>query len=342
VLRLSGEDTATAEQMQAMMERQIAYLTRLVDDLLDVSRISRGIIDLRKEPMELVAVIHSAIENSKPFITAAHHRLDVALPVEPLYLEGDPVRLEQIVINLLNNAAKFTEKGGQIDFTVRREEEYAIVSVRDNGIGIDADFLPQIFEMFIQEDRSVKRTQSGLGIGLALVKILAKLHGGSVEAHSEGPGKGAEFIVRLPLAPAHLAETARGACLAATSLAGLRVLVVDDNRDAADSLGMLLSRLDAEVQVVHDGPAALALLASYQPSVVLLDIGMPEMDGYEVAWRIREKFPKYGGITLVALTGWGRDEDRQRTSAAGFDHHLTKPVDIQALQALLANAKSVS
>jgi PAS domain S-box-containing protein len=337
ILRLSGEVGPATERVHEMLERQVAHLVRLVDDLLEISRITRGKIELRKERVELTSIVQSALETSKPLLERAGHNLHVSLPTGPVWLEADPVRLAQVLANLLNNAANYTEEGGQIWLTAHLENGDVAISVRDSGLGIPPEMLPQVFELFAQVDRNLKRAQGGLGIGLALVKSLVQLHGGRVEAHSEGPGKGSEFIVRLPLANVHptsgIGGTGRNEQFA-SSLPALRVLVVDDNRDAADSLGMLLRFLGADAQVVYGGAAALEAVRTYRPRLVLLDLGMPGMDGFEVAQRLRQE--EGCQITLIALTGWGQEEDRRRSQAAGFDYHLVKPVNPEALQALLS------
>ena len=248
--------------------------------------------------------------------------------------EADPVRLEQIVSNLLNNAAKYTNPGGRIRLSARRDSDHVLISVRDSGIGISPDMLPRIFEMFTQLEHSASRTHGGLGIGLTLVRSLVEMHGGKVEARSKGPGKGSEFIVRLPLNDNLRTEMTGDNTQHLGQLSSKRVLVVDDNRDAANSLGKLLSLAGAEARAVYNGFAALEVLPTYQPAVLLVDIGMPDMDGYELARRIRQ-LPDCEDLTLIALTGWGQAEDRQRSQAAGFDFHLTKPADFNALQTLL-------
>ncbi len=337
VLHGADGDAATRAGVLKMMERQVGHMVRLVDDLLEVSRITRGQIELRKEPVELAAVVGSAVETSRPLIEAARHRLTVGLPAESVVLEADPVRLAQVIADLLNNAARYTEEGGAIALSARRDGRHVVVSVRDSGIGIPADVLPKVFDTFTQGDRSDGRARGGLGIGLTLVKRLVLMHGGSVDATSDGPGRGSEFVVRLPLgegrsagAPAAPRAPGRKA-----PLAGRRVLVVDDHRDAADSLALLLRLLGAEAHVARDGPQALEAVGTVRPAVVLLDIGMPGMDGYEVARRVRLR-PEWREVVLVALTGWGQEEDRRRSREAGFDHHLVKPVDPPALEALLA------
>jgi CheY-like chemotaxis protein len=304
-----------------------------------VSRITRGKVELRKEQVEVAAVVRSAVETSEPLLQAAGHQLALTLPSEPLILEGDPVRLAQVLANLLNNAAKFTPPGGQVWLTVRREGDDVVIAVRDTGRGIPQDMLPRVFELFTQGDRAASYAQGGLGIGLALVRSLVGLHGGSVQASSAGAGMGSEFIVRLPVAvdPRPVDRTGQGRT--SVALAPRRVLVVDDNRDAAESIAMLLRLIGAEVRVAYSGTAALELLTSYRPAVVLMDIGMPEMDGYEVARRIRQQ-SEFRDLTLIALTGWGQEEARRRSRMAGFDYHLIKPADVGALETLLMSLES--
>jgi PAS domain S-box-containing protein len=335
ILRMSAGSDPSVDCVSEIMERQVNHMVRLVDDLLEISRITSGKIELRKEPVELAAIVRGAVETSRPLIEDAHHRLAVAIPPELLTLEADAVRLTQVIANLLNNAAKYTDAGGQIWLTVRRDGESVAISVRDTGTGIPAEMLPYVFDLFTQVNRSFDRAQGGLGIGLALVKNLVEMHGGSVQAHSEGPGKGSEFVVRLPLATSpRSVGRAEPEPRPATVLASRRVLVVDDNRDSAESLGMLLRLLGADVHVVYNGPDALEALTAHRPAVVLLDIGMPNMDGHEVARQIRQR-PEFQDVTLIALTGWGQDEDRRLSQTAGFEYHLTKPADVCALQTLL-------
>jgi CheY-like chemotaxis protein len=313
-----------------MMERQVGHLVRLTDDLFEMSRITRGVLELRRERVQLAAVARNAVETAEPLIRAGGHRLAIELPPEPLWVQGDPVRLAQILSNLLNNAARYTDKGGAIWLTARREAHAAVVSVRDSGSGIASGDLERVFEMFSRGERS-----SGLGIGLALARRLAGMHGGTITAASEGAGKGAEFTLRLPLAPED-GKTSEPPPSGAALLPPKRILVVDDNRDAADSLGMLLKFLGADVQVAHGGREALEAFEAYRPSVVLLDLGMPEMDGYQVARAIRGRADGER-VPIIALTGWGQEEDRRRSHEAGFDHHLIKPADIAALRALLGS-----
>jgi len=274
------------------------------------------------------------VETSEPVVQAGRHRLDVSLPGEALWLEGDPVRLAQILSNLLNNAAKYTPDGGLIKLSARRDGDGVLISVRDNGIGIATDGLSRIFEMFVREGRGGAQAQGGLGIGLTLSRRLAEMHGGTIEARSRGEGHGAEFIVRLPLAaaPTSHATPPRPLALAAP----MRVLVVDDNRDSAESLGMVLQMLGAEVTLAHDGHSAIDAFGAGNSSVVLLDIGLPGMDGYEVARRLRARHPDRHP-TIVAVTGWGQEDDRRKAREAGIDHHIVKPADIDQLQHLLAS-----
>jgi PAS domain S-box-containing protein len=337
ILKLASTNDSTLESVCAMLDRQVNHLVRLVDDLLEVSRITRGKIELRKEQVDLASIARSAIETSRPLIDAANHELSVSLPGEPIMLWGDPVRLGQVFSNLLNNAAKYTDEGGQIWFSAKREGDQVAVSVRDNGVGIPAGMVSNVFEMFMQVDRTTKRAQGGLGIGLTLVKSLVELHGGMIGVHSDPTVPGSEFIVRLPIHNAQQNEIAAVATQKASpGLKGRRVLVVDDNADAATSLRILLKLQGANAQVAHSGPAALELIEKWRPEVVLLDIGMPGMDGFEVAERVRQNHAN-NDVVLIALTGWGQEEDRQRTRAAGFDHHLVKPAKIGDLQEILAN-----
>jgi PAS domain S-box-containing protein len=337
ILKLPGASETVAERARALMERQVEHMVRLVDDLLDVSRIMRGKIELRREPVELATVVARAVETSQPVFEAEGHELTVTVAPEPLPLDGDLVRLAQVVSNLLNNAAKYTERGGKVWLTGGREGDQAVVRVRDTGVGIALDMLPVIFDMFVQADRRTKNSQGGMGIGLTLVRRLVELHGGSVEAHSAGLGQGSEFVVRLPLT--HRTGDANGreepaGQSPAGEAAPRRVLVVDDNVDAADSLALLLRMEGHAVTVAHDGLTALTQAAADPPELALLDIGMPKMDGYELARRFRAD-PALRDVVLVALTGWGQDEDRRRTREAGFDHHLVKPVEPEALHGLL-------
>jgi CheY-like chemotaxis protein/two-component sensor histidine kinase len=312
-------------------------LTRLIDDLMDISRINRNNLELRRQRVELAEVVNAAVEASRPLIHERGHDLTVALSPQPVYLDGDLVRLAQVVLNLLNNAAKYTEPGGRIWLTGQMEGSEVVVRVRDTGIGIPAENLPSVFEMFFQVDRSLERSQGGLGIGLSLVRRLVELHGGRVTASSPGIGKGSEFTIWLPtLAETPAAQPAwePDETRQPRSATGRRMLVVDDNRDAADSLAMLLSVHGNDVDTAYDGIEAVEAAERLRPDVVLLDIGMPRLNGYDACRRIRAE-PWGKGIVLIALTGWGQDEDKRRTEDAGFDAHVVKPVDPSALLTLL-------
>ena len=335
VLRLT--DAGQPERaVWEMMDRQINHMVRLVDDLMEVSRITRGRIELRKEPLDLATVIAAAVETSRPLIDTAKHELTVTLPPRPIVVEGDAVRLAQVFSNLLNNAVKYTDSGGRISIVARLENDNAIVTVTDTGIGIPASALPTVFEMFVQANAGDSRAKTGLGIGLTLVRSLVEMHGGRVEAHSPGAGRGSEFVVHLPVAR-EVAASEQNPAAAMQEVRGLpRVLVVDDNHDAADSLGAVLQMLGADVRVTHDGKAALATIAGFHPSAVFLDLGMPDLNGYEVAKLIRAR-PDAHDTVLVAVTGWGQESDRRKSEASGFNHHLVKPADVGALQAVLAS-----
>ncbi len=335
ILRLAGHDGAVARSAYDMMDRQVSHMVRLVDDLMEVSRITRGKVDLRKQRADLAAVVGSAVETTRPLVDAVGHLLTVDLGDEPLELDADPVRLAQVFSNLLNNAAKYTPNGGQITLRAHRRGPDVVVSVRDNGAGMRADVLARVFDPFVQGNRSYNRSQGGLGIGLTLARSIVELHGGSIEARSAGLGQGSELVVRLPLLQADAAAPSIQPTRAPTRIAGQRILVVDDNIDAAESLGALLRCLGADVTTVHDGPAAIEALRTQKPVAAVLDIGMPGMDGYELARRVRSS-PNGADLTLIALTGWGNDEDRRRSREAGIDHHLVKPVDLHRLEDLLA------
>jgi signal transduction histidine kinase/ActR/RegA family two-component response regulator len=338
VLRLASPNPETLEHTRGIMERQVQQMVHLIDDLLDISRITRGKVELRKERVELAAAIQDALEACRPLIEAAGHDLAVSLPPEPIVLDADPTRLAQVFSNLLNNAAKYTPRGGSIRLTAERQGDEVVVKIRDTGIGIPADMLPRVFEMFTQVDRSLERSQGGLGIGLSLVRGLIELHGGSVEARSEGPGRGSELLVRLPVhAPVRAAHAAAGGSRQAAA-PRRRILVVDDNRDAADSLALLLTLQGSEVRTAYDGLEAIDAAAAFDPDVVLSDLGMPRMSGYEAAQKIREQCS--GRVVLVAMTGWGQEEDKRRSSEAGFDFHLVKPVALDALEQLLASLEN--
>jgi CheY-like chemotaxis protein/two-component sensor histidine kinase len=339
-MRSPNGDDSGIETDRAMAERQVIHLARLIDDLMDVARIGRGKIELRKEVLDVAAVVRRAIESVRSALEERRHELTVALPDEPVRLEADPTRLEQILWNLLNNAIKYTEPGGSIRIEVVPEGAKVAIRVRDTGVGIEPAMVPLVFDMFVQAGHSAESAQGGLGIGLSLVKTLVELHGGSVGVRSDGRGRGTEFVVRLPVLverPGHRDEPTVRADAPGTrpKPPRRRVLVVDDNTDAATSLARLLSRIyGQEVRVAHDGPEALQAAEEFHPELVLLDIGMPGMDGYEVARQLRLR-PGFEGTLLVALTGWGQESDRDRSREAGFDHHLVKPVDPDALLGLL-------
>jgi len=336
ILRRLAPLAPQVEDMRELIERQAEQLTTLVDDLLEVSRITQGRIALRKANVEVMSVVARAIETSRPLIDARHHHLVVSLPADPVRVEGDVARLAQAISNLLNNAAKYTDDGGEIELRVEVQGTHAVIRVRDNGIGIAGDDLARVFDLFQQSDRALDRAQGGLGIGLTIVKKLTEMHGGQVEASSAGPGKGSEFVLRLPLAPmpGDTRTAPRVAPAPVRAARRSRVLVVDDNVDAATSLALLLKLDGHDVKLAHDGPAALLAARSFEPQVVLLDIGLPGMSGYEVARELRRD-PAFAETTLIALTGYGQAEDRRKSKSAGFDHHLTKPIDDEALAAVL-------
>jgi PAS domain S-box-containing protein len=340
ILRHAEGDDRPIEPLRAMMERQVDHLTRLVDDLMDVSRITRGKIELRKEVVDLGTILGHVVEAARPSFVERRHELIVGWPEGPIHLEADPTRLGQILDNLLNNACKYTEPGGCIRLTAGREGGSLVLRVRDTGIGIAPEKLPYIFDLFMQAERRLDRSQGGLGIGLSLVRSLAEMHGGEVTARSDGPGRGSEFVVRLPALPPTSVTGDRaepGAGLEpAPSLPRRRILVVDDNPDSARTMAMLLRRSwGQEVEVAHDGPGAIEVALTFRPELLLLDLGLPGMSGYEVARHLRQR-PEFAGTLIVAMTGWGQDSDRQRSAQAGFDHHLVKPVDPEALRSLLA------
>ncbi|HET7369511.1 MAG TPA: ATP-binding protein [Gammaproteobacteria bacterium] len=328
-----ADSREAAERARAMMDRHIKRMTRLIDDLLDVSRITRGKIKLQKERIELKRAVDTAIETTRPLITANRQQLDVSLPPQPVYLNADPTRVEQILTNLLTNAARYTAAGGHISLAVEPEGDNATVAVRDDGIGIPPDKLERIFELFSQVEDGDGRARSGLGIGLTLVQRLAEMHGGSVTARSDGPGRGSEFIVRLPRLP----HAERAAPLSSRN-ARWRVLIVDDNEDITESLGMMLELMDCEVRLANAGFGALDIAAQFQPHLIFLDVGLPDMDGYEVARRLRTRLG-YATTVLVALTGWSQEDHKRRAREAGFDHHFVKPVDPARIETLLAELK---
>jgi signal transduction histidine kinase len=338
IVRLrDGALDSNVRQSWEIMERQVEHLVRLVDDLLDVSRITRGKIKLQTEPVEVATIVGRAVESSRPIIESRGHILEVNVPRERMRVEGDPTRLAQILWNLLNNSAKYTPEGGRIWLTVEEVNREAVIRVKDTGLGIPASVLPRIFDLFTQAERTLDRSEGGLGIGLTLVRRLTQLHGGRVEAFSDGPGRGSEFVVRLPLLarePASGEAVGEPAKEPQAQSRSHRIVVVDDNRDSAESLARLLRLIGHEVRTAYNGEEGLETVRAYRPDLVLLDIGLPVLDGYEVAKRIRAE-PELEGIVLVALTGYGGDEDRRQAQACGFNSHMVKPLDFDALQMLL-------
>jgi signal transduction histidine kinase len=338
VLRLKGTNDADLLWCHDVIERQTRHLSRLVDDLLDVSRITQGKIRLRLENVDLGSIVTGAVETSQPIIDAHRHELVVSLPERPVAVSGDRERLTQVVANLLNNAAKYQNEQGRIELSARREGGDAVIVVRDRGIGISAQMLPRVFDLFSQEERASDHSQGGLGVGLSLVKKLVELHGGTVRAESTGIGQGSAFVLRLPCLAEDRRPDGDDTAIAAPRAGGspARILVVDDNRDSAESLAILLRLRGHEVSVAHDGPKALELAARERPDILLVDIGLPGMDGYEVCRRVRAM-----GLTearMIALTGFGQERDRLRAQAAGFDHHAVKPVAMPELTRMLQGA----
>jgi PAS domain S-box-containing protein len=334
VMKRSAGDSEALQPAIETLERQLGQLVRLVDDLLDLNRITYNRLELRKTNVELASVIHQAVQSQRTFAESAGHELEVKLPVVPIHLHADPVRLTQVFGNLLNNACKYTSPRGRIRVTAELEGSDAVITVEDTGVGLPSDKLDSIFDMFTQIDRSLERSQGGLGIGLTLVKRLVEMHGGTVEARSAGEGHGSEFIVRLPALAQPSSELVTPPPIAAEPVQGRRILVVDDNRDAATSLSMLLQITGNETYMAHDGAEALEAAQEHRPEVMLLDLGLPIMNGYEVCRRVREQ-PWGREMVLIALTGWGQEEDRRRSSEVGFDAHMVKPVEYDALTSLL-------
>jgi CheY-like chemotaxis protein len=336
LMRSKRIEDPTLEWSRDVIERQTAHLARLVDDLLDVSRITSGRLTLQKERLNVSVVFDRAVETSRPLVESRQQTLEVSLPQRPVWVEGDLVRLSQIVLNLLNNAAKYTPAGGRIWLSAEREDALVVIRVRDSGVGITPELRTRIFDLFTQGTRTLDRAEGGLGIGLTLVERLVALHSGTIEVISEGPNQGSEFIVRLPaaMAPQRAKDDDVDERRAANVRVRRRILVVDDNRDAAESMSMLISVWGHETRSAHEGPSALALASEFQPELVLLDIGLPGMDGYEVARRLQE-MPGLRNTVLIAMTGYGQEEDRLRSKAAGFARHLVKPADPMKLRALI-------
>jgi two-component system CheB/CheR fusion protein len=340
ILRAKEPSPSELDWATSIIDRQAEHMSRLVEDLLDVSRITRGTIVLRSERVDLATVVKSAIEGATAAINKSGHQLVVTLPAEPIYVDGDPTRLAQILTNLIDNAVKYTERGGRIIVTAARDGQSAEIRVKDTGVGIAPELLPLIFDMFTQADLPSERSQGGLGVGLALVERLVKLHGGTVSARSEGLGMGSEFTIQLPLAvkagtplprtePSAAEQPSEGHC---------RALVVDDNEDSAESLALLLRTMGHDVRTAYNGADALSAAATFHPDIAIMDIGLPRMSGYEVAARLREE-PWASNLVLVALTGWGQETHRRRSAESGFKHHLTKPVDLDVLQRILAETE---
>lgn len=341
VMRLAGDDGKAAEQSRGMIERQVQQMVRLVDDLLDLSRMSGGKMELRRKRIELAGVISAALEAGRPLIEACGHEITVTLPPEPIHLDADPTRLAQVFLNLLNNSAKYTPHRGHIWLTVERQKGEAVVRIRDTGVGIAAEMLPRIFDLFTQVEGSLERSQGGLGIGLSLVRRLVEMHDGSVEAHSEGLGYGTEFVVRLPVMGEKAGREEPQASDNGEKPIGpkRRILVVDDNRDSVTSLSMMLSIMGNDTRTAHDGLEAVEAAGAFRPDLIFLDIGLPKLNGYDACRRIRQQ-PWGKGMVIVALTGWGQEEDIRRSNEAGFNHHMVKPVEPKALEELLASLAS--
>ncbi|HEY0858048.1 MAG TPA: ATP-binding protein, partial [Albitalea sp.] len=330
--RRGGDESAMERRI---IERQVAHLRRLVDDLLDVSRIARGKIQIDRERVDMKAAVERALELTQPAMERRSQPVQVELPDEPVFVDGDPVRLAQVLSNLLTNAAKFTPGDGHIGLHLRRRDGEVEIVVEDAGSGIDPELLPHVFDLFTQGEQGMDRHAGGLGLGLAIVRTLVQLHGGSVQAESDGPGRGARFTVRLPAAAAQVAPPRESPTVSPPLESGGRILLVDDNADASEMLRLLLQEAGHEVQVAPDGPSALAVADSFRPDIALLDIGLPGMDGYELAVRLRAA-PRLQGVKLVALTGYGREPDRARAMATHFDEHLVKPVPAEQLLEVIA------
>lgn len=346
LLELRAASDSSAAQVCDIVKRQVQQLARLADDLLDISRIAQGKIELRREPITIAQVVEQAAQTSAPHLNARRQELELSLPSAQIRLEADPVRVTQALVNLLNNAAKYTQPGGRIRLMVTADADMVMIRIQDNGLGIPSEMLPHVFELFTQGNWSPDRNEGGMGIGLALVRRLIELHGGTITASSLGLGQGSEFVVRLPRAQSgpgasvetHSAEGGRSTVMGGPG-PSRKILVVDDNVDSAKILSMLLSRAGHDVRTVHDGPATLAAADEFGPEIILLDIGLPVMDGYEVVRRLRAN-PERRDWYVVALTGYGQDDDRRRSHEAGFDAHLVKPVDLDVLQRLIAGLPS--
>ena len=331
-------EPSVRQHAHGIVERQVHRLAHLIDDLLDVNRISKGKIGLRREPVTLRTIVENAVEITRPLIDTRGHQLTVSLPEEEVWLEADAHRLEQVVSNLLNNAAKFTDDGGRIEVSAERPDDYVLLRVKDNGAGMSPDLIERVFDLFAQGTRSLDRPQGGLGIGLTLARRLVELHGGTIEACSEGLGKGSEMVVRLPVLPRISAPKDLAQAPAVPPKRPLRLLVVDDSDDTAEMMSELLTLEGHDVWTAHSGPVALEAAAAHRPDAIVLDIGLPGLDGYQVAQRLRQD-PAMKGVVLIAASGYGQESDRQRAREAGFDYHLVKPVDPRQLQEILAGIK---
>lgn len=337
ILDLSEDENPLQEKARNIIRRQVGNLVVLVNDLLEVSRILSGRIQLHQEDLDARGILQAAVETVRPLLDQRKHELTISLPEEPIWLRADALRLEEAIVNVLSNAAKYTPEAGHIWISIKQQDAEMVLRIRDNGVGIAPELLVQIFELFTQAERTLDRSQGGLGIGLAVAQKLVELHGGKIEAHSEGLGKGSEFIVHLPVLSNSMDES-RVSSVASAKQSGeaWRVLVVDDNIDSADSIAMLLQLSRHQVRVAYSARKALETAAEYQPDIALLDIGLPEMNGYELARRMRQQ-SELKDMKLIAVTGYGQDSDRQRSQEAGFDYHLVKPVDSEKLEELLAN-----
>jgi CheY-like chemotaxis protein len=334
VVKRANGDGETLKRAHDTIERQLDQMVRLVDDLLDLNRITHDRLELRRSEVELSSVVQQAVEVARPLIDAAGHNLTIDLPAEPIYLNADRTRLAQLFGNLLNNSCKYTRPNGEIALSAERMDDEVVVTVKDDGAGIPPDKLDTIFDMFMQVDSTAERSQGGLGIGLTLVKRLAEMHGGSVEAKSDGEGQGSAFIVRLPVLITAAGISPAASDAPAASSGQRRILIVDDNKDSADSLAMLLEITGNKTYMAHDGVEAVEAIEKHRPEVVLLDIGLPKLDGHEVCRRVREQ-PWGKDIVVIALTGWGQEDDRRKSEEAGFNGHLVKPIDYDKLLELL-------
>ncbi len=335
---MEKKDNTAAQQSYALgvMRRQSAHMSRLLEDLLDVSRFARGELELRRSVTELTTVLGTSIEAARPLLDGKQHALSVELPKDAVRVWADPVRLNQVFTNLLINAAKYTDFGGRIELRATRERDHVVVSVRDSGIGIAAEMIPRVFTLFARDEGARVRAEGGLGIGLALAQGLVSLHGGTIEVHSDGPGCGSEFIVRIPAGIFPAEQVVGSDSAQSPSGVRLKVLVIDDNRDVADTCSMLIELSGHDVKVAYSGGDGIAIAESFRPQVILTDIGLPDIDGYEFAQKVRAMAWGKTAV-LVAITGWGAAESKQHAAVAGFNHHLTKPIDPRTIESLLAS-----